>query len=72
MRSDIKTKSTNCKKNLIETVNVAEALKKEVKKTTWKNKTSKFAKTIAGKTMAEKPNFMTEDDIEKLFNGPFK
>lgn len=72
MKSDIKSKPKNCKKNLILTANVAEVLKKEGKKTIWKNKTSKLVKTIIGKTLAEKPNLMTEDDIEKLFNDPFK
>ena len=72
MKPDIKNKTIHCKKNLIVTANVADALKKYGKKTIWKNKTSKLARTITGKTLNDKPNLMTEDDIEKLFNDPLK
>lgn len=72
MRADSKHKTTTCKKNMNITANVGEVIKKNHKKTPWKNKTSKLTKTLTGKTLAEKPNVMTEEDIERLFCDPFK
>lgn len=64
MKSDIKNKNIGNKKNMNATANVVEVFKKCNKKSlVWKNKSSKLTKTLVGGTIAEKPNFMTEDDI---------
>lgn len=59
MKSQAKNKSGLMKKNMNITAHVADAIKVLNKKTNWKSKTSKLAKTLTGKTLNAKPNIMT-------------
>jgi hypothetical protein len=72
MKSQLRNKSGLMKKNMNITHYVAEAFKNMKKKTNWKSKTSKWTKTLTGKTLNSKPIGMTEDDIDKLFKNHSK
>lgn len=72
MRYNNKNASGAIKKTMNLTAQVSDVIKPSNKKTTWKNKTNKMTKTITGKTMASKPNPMTEEDIDRLFKNNSK
>ena len=72
MKQNHKNLQLNHKNNLTLTTQVADALKSINKKATWKNKTNKLTKTLVGKTLNSKPNPMTEEDIDMLFNNHSK
>jgi hypothetical protein len=67
MKNQQRNKSGLMKKNMNITDHVAEAFKNMKKKPNWKSKTSKWTKTLIGKTLNSKKIGMTEDDIDKLF-----
>lgn len=70
MQSNRKSKGpTNTNySNLHLSAQVKDALTSYNKKGAWKSKTSKMGRTLTGQTLG-KTNAMTEDDIDRLFQG---
>jgi hypothetical protein len=59
MKNQVRNKSGLMKKNMNITDHVAEAFKNMKKKANWKSKTSKWTKTLIGKTLNSKKIGMT-------------
>lgn len=69
MSANRKAKATTNYSNLQLSAQVKDVLSSYHRKGTWKSKTGKMTKTLTGETL-DKPNAMTEDDIDKLFQNP--